>query len=332
MGAAGTGKHPAASSHGILSPLGGHSLKEAAGRLRRAISILGSRGASINKGKMNHMSSTSAQLDQARNDLAAIEVELNALHAAKAEASKTPSAFSKWRAAYDAATAERERLVTVVESLEPAAAAEESASARDDLLKRYEAKATANAKLASRIKSDVAKANAILLALARDVAQSAAEDAEINAGLPDDIEPLTPADFAARGRPGLDRKELKKTRVMLWVNARTGGLIGDQDSVRDRGDGLGQIGEGPYTVNCQRSPFVQTEYHPTEPAQRPEALWQMRLPSPDGPGWAFDGTRCNYPEAVLAELERGAARAEEPRERQTEIELRPVPPVKEVAA
>ena len=157
------------------------------------------------------------------------------------------------------------------------------------------------------------------------------EDSKINAELPDDHDQLTPADITARGRPGLERQELKTTRTWMWVNARTGGLIGDQDSVRDCGNGLGRIGEGSYTVNCQRSRFVQTEYFPAEPAQRPKSLWQMRLPSPDGPGFAFDGTRLTYPSQVIDELSK-AKHTNEPRERPVEIELRPVPAAEEVAA
>ena len=182
------------------------------------------------------------ELDKARSDLAEVETEIADRLAAKSEASKTSAEFSKWRDAYGAASAERERLLTVIENLEPIVATEESVEVKEELLRRYEAKAAANAKLASRIRADIAKANKILLDLVRDVAQSAAEDAEINASLPEDVEPLIPADFIARGRPGLDRKELKKTRTWMWVNARTGYLIGDQDSIRDCANGLGRRG------------------------------------------------------------------------------------------
>jgi hypothetical protein len=100
----------------------------------------------------------------------------------------------------------------------------------------------------------------------------------------------------------------------------------------DRGNGFGRIGEGSYTVICRRSLFTQTEYYPAEPAERPHAaLWQLRLPQPDGPAFAFDGTRCNFPDDVLGELAR-VARINEPRERSIEIELKPVPPVEKEAA
>ena len=77
---------------------------------------------------------------------------------------------------------------------------------------------------------------------------------------------------------------------------------------------------------CTHALFDQVEYHPAEPAERPEALWQMRLPNSDGPGWAFDGAMCRFPSEVFAELAR-SARAGEPRERPSEIELKPVPSV-----
>jgi hypothetical protein len=269
-------------------------------------------------------------LAQARANLAAIEEELAALLAAKSEASKSTATFLKWRTGHDAATAERERLMTVIENLEPAVAPEESASAREDLLKRYEAKVTANAKLANRIRSDVAKANAILLALVRDVAKAAEEDSRINASLGDDLEPLVPADFIARGRPGLNRQEVNRTRFWLWTTPN-GTIIGDQDSVVDLGNGLGKTGEGAYYTRCVAALFDQTEYYPSEPMERPVPLWQLRVPRPDGPGFEFDGSKCNYPADVLGELAKGM-RAKEPRARPVEIELRPVPSIKNGAA
>ena len=64
-------------------------------------------------------------LDQARAALSEIDKETAALLAAKSEASKSSASFAKWRADFDAATAERERLMTVIENLEPAVVAEE---------------------------------------------------------------------------------------------------------------------------------------------------------------------------------------------------------------
>lgn len=270
-------------------------------------------------------------LDQARADLAAIESNLAALLAKKIEASKTAASFDEWRSTHGAIAAERERLTVVIEGLEPTVAAEEAGQAKVDLLRRYEARNTANQKLAARIKADLTKANNIVLALVRETAEAAVEDSRINAALPDDLEPLIPADFIARGRPGLDRKELSKTKVWLWTNARNGMLIGDQDAVIDLGNGRGKVGQGSGQTNCVAALFEQVEYCPEEPAQRPRALWQLALPQPDGPGLVFDGSKCNYPTDVLAELARGA-RANEPRERPIEIELRPVQPAATEAA
>ncbi len=278
------------------------------------------------------MNNHATALDEARAALARIDgAELAALDAAKSEASRNQVAFISWRTKHGAVTAERERLVALIEVLEAEAAADEAKAADDTLRKRHADRKVANLKLAARIKADLTKANSILLALVRDVALAAAEDSEVNAALPDDLEPLVPADFIARSRPGLERLELGTARVWLWTNARNGALIGDQGAITDLGNGRGAVGQGSGHINCVAALFDQVEYHPAEPAQRSEPLWQIRLPRPDGPGWAFDGSRCVYPEAVFAELERGA-RAGEPRERPVEIELKPVPSVQKEAA
>jgi hypothetical protein len=278
------------------------------------------------------MSTPSSSLDQACNDLAAIEAELNALLATKSEASKTATAFQKWRADHSATAAERERLITVIENLEREVTVAEAEQAAAELRKRHAAKVVANQKLAQRIKADLARASAILIALVRDAAQAATEDAEINERLPDDLEPLVPADFIARGRPALGRKEIETSRVWLWVTARTGHLVGDQDSVTDLGNGLGEIGFRSHSQPARKALFEQISYLPEEPGERPEPLWMLRLPRADGPGFEFDGTRCMYPANALAELARGARAKAEPRERPTEIELRPVPSIEKDVA
>jgi hypothetical protein len=271
------------------------------------------------------MSTPRTSLDQARTDLAAIEAELNVLLAAKSDASRSAAAFASWRADHDAKTAERDRLATRIENLELEVAIVEADEADQSLRKNHADRKAANEKLAQRIKSEIKKANSILMALIQDVALAAQEDAKINADLPDDLEPLMPADLLARGRPGLERQELNRTRVWLWINTRGGSLIGDQDAVVDRGDGRGRVGEGPYSVNCARALFEQVSYHPAEPAERPTPFWQqLRLPRPDGPGLEFDGSRCNFAADALAELAR-RAQATESRERPIEIEFRPVP-------
>jgi hypothetical protein len=279
------------------------------------------------------MSTPRAELDKARTDLATIEGEINALLAAKSDASRSAASFAGWRADHDAKTAERERLATLIQNLESEVAAVEADEARNELLKRHAAKITTNIKLAARIKSDLAKANAILTTLVRDIANAAIDDADINTRLPEGVDPLIPADILARGRAPLPRIDLEKSRVWLWTTL-AGHIVGDQDAVVDRGNGRGRMGEGPYSVNCTSALFEQVSYHPAEPAERPQPLWQLRLPQPDGPGAAFDGSRCNYASDALAELAR-RVQATEPRLRPVEIELRPVPSIaagEEVAA
>ncbi|MEY9885268.1 hypothetical protein [Bradyrhizobium sp. USDA 329] len=273
----------------------------------------------------------SKTLTEAQAALAAIEAELLTLDAAKSDAIRSAASFATWKIDYSTKQAERERLTALISAIEQEDAAARASAEAAALRQRYADRRKANDKLAARIRADLGKANTIMTALIRDVAEAAEADAAVNAALPDDLEPLVPADVLARTRAGLARKDLATERVWLWTLADTGMLIGDQDSVTDCGEGRGRIGTGAYTKLCRLALFEQTEYHPAAPAERPQSLWQMRLPQPDGPGFAYDGARCNYPAAVLAELARDVI-ASEPRERPVEIELNPLPMADEVAA
>lgn len=272
------------------------------------------------------------RLDQARADLETVERALSALASSKAEASKSAAAYAEWRADHDEKIGERERLSTLVEVLEAEVSAANGVEADAELRKRYAAKVAANAKLAARINSDLAKANAMMLALARDVARSAMEDRLMNRSLPDDLDPLVSADFLARGAPGLPAEVISSERIWLWTFAESGALVGDQDSVVDGGNGRGNVphsdelavltkGQLPPLTKCIRKPFDQITMHPPKDAERLTPLWQIRLLDPHGPRVLFDGSDIFQPAEALAALERTVSA---PRERPIEIELRPV--------
>ena len=106
----------------------------------------------------------------ARSELASIETELAALQAGKSAAARSSADYLKWRTSYDGANSERERLTALVETLEAEAEIAAAKDAAAELRRRYENRKAANAKLAARIKSDLAKANSILLGLIREVA------------------------------------------------------------------------------------------------------------------------------------------------------------------
>jgi hypothetical protein len=64
------------------------------------------------------MTKIAKQLEQARTDRDAIDHEMMALDATKAEASKSSATFTKWRASVDEKTGERERLEICIAALE----------------------------------------------------------------------------------------------------------------------------------------------------------------------------------------------------------------------
>jgi hypothetical protein len=265
-----------------------------------------------------------ARLDQARADLQTVNNELIALEGEKADASGSRDAFEQWRSDHATATAEKERLLLRIELLEKELARTSALDDEDERRKRYAAKEIENAKLAQRIQTDLAKANAILANLLHDVAKSVAEDQAINANLPDGLASLVSADFLARARAALPRQEITRERVWLWVRADNRALIGDQDAVEDLGEGRGII-KPPHVppIRCMRFLFEEVRHHPAQAGERALPLWQMRLLQPDGPGVAFDGSDLRQPREVLMAL-RAMQAATEPRERPVETEIVPL--------
>jgi hypothetical protein len=266
------------------------------------------------------------RLEAAREELTAAEAAAAAISATEAESIITSEAHFAWRAKRDTANGEVERLGKLIRAIELEAESALLAKAEAKLRGRHADKLKMNSDLADRIRRDLAKANAILLSLLRDVAVSAAEDQMINATIPDDLEPLMTAEFLARGRSALPRKEIGRERVWLWTRVHGGHLIGDQDAVEDRGGGEGMLKSGLSTFPCVKALFEQVTYHPAEPMERIQPVWHMKIPHSDGPGFAFDGSRFADPRAALAALDY-AARAKATTERPIEIELTAVPTV-----
>jgi hypothetical protein len=265
-----------------------------------------------------------SRLDQARADLKNIEGEIETLNAEKAEASKSPGVFARWRSDYDLAMVERERHTVLIETLEDEITRADDADALEERRKRYTAKAKANAELSASIPARLAQANAILLELARDVAKSALEDQAINARLPEGFESLISADALARSLPALPRDEIGRERVWLWTRVDNGAVLGDQSIVQDLGGGKGSYSSyDRRPVRCEMMPFDEISFHPIQPGERATPLWQMRLVRPDAPGALFDGVDMLQPRQVLAAIER-ASEAKVPRDRPIETELRPL--------
>jgi len=270
------------------------------------------------------------QLKSVEKDLAAVQTRSEQLAAAEDEARSSADAYAAWRASRAAVDVEIERLTALAASLEEPARLERERNAIEAARKRHAEKVKSNAELAKRTQDEIAKMNAIMLPLLRDLAASQAEDQFLNASLPNGLDPLIPAEFLARGRPGLPRKEIARERVWLWTKLHGGHLIGDQDAVEDRGGGNGMLQAGVSTFPCVKALFEQTTYSPTEPMERPQTLLRMQLFQGDGPGLAYDGTRLTDPRAVLSALDY-ATRPRATAERPIEIELRQIPAVTTVA-
>jgi hypothetical protein len=255
---------------------------------------------------------TRMTLDQARGELAVVENELSALVASKCEASKTSTAFSKWRSSVDEKTNERERLAIRIEALEAEVEQEKRDAARADLLSRRAALKKRTAELARRITEEGVKSAAVLVQLAEEAQANAADVEKLNRELSDD-EQLIRADHIARHRDPAPRKNLKETAVDLWVFEDTGALVGDQDCVVERSNGRGFI-PANNAISLSNNPVVRKRFKQIrylKPSDREYAdplASVLRLPRYDGPGMLFD-----------------FGHKKEPAQRRELVELIPVP-------
>jgi hypothetical protein len=269
-----------------------------------------------------------SQTADAREALDAADTRSTQLEASKLKSSKTPQTFTAWQTESAANETEKSRLRYLIPLIEDELQVAEASVAEAELREKYEAKHVANAELAKRIQSEVAKANAIILAVVAETAQSALEDQVINAQLPEHLERFISADFQARARSGLPRQEIGRERVWLWTKSENQALIGDQASVRDLGEGRGIIEHGPEfpitPTRCRKMLSDEITYHPVEAIeQRIVPIWSLVLPMPDGPGMIFDGTKLIYASEVAAALD-WAQRLNEPRERPIRTEIQPI--------
>ena len=234
---------------------------------------------------------TRMTLDQAFGELAAIENELSALAASKCEASKTSTAFSKWRSSVNEKTNERERLEIRITTLKTEDEQEERDAARADLRSRRAALEKQTAALARRINEDGSKAAETLIQLAEEAKANAVDVQNLNRELSGD-EQLIHADEIARNRDPTPRKTLEETTVDLWTFQTTGQLVGDQDSVVELSNGRGTIPATEHSLTNKpviRKQFRQIRYlKPIDRAYADPLGSVLRLPRFDAPGMLFD--------------------------------------------
>jgi hypothetical protein len=231
------------------------------------------------------------QLEQARIDRNAINDELAALDACKAEASRTSATFAEWRSSVDKKTGERERLDICISTLEAEVEQAKRDAARADLLSRRAALEKQTAALARRITEEGTNAAAVLVQLAEEASTNAADVGRLNRELSDD-EQLIHADRIARHRDPVPRKILDETAVDLWVFERTGELVGDQDAVLERTFERGTIRASGISLANRpviRKRFRQVRYLAPGDREYADPLGSvLRLPRFDAPGMLFD--------------------------------------------
>jgi hypothetical protein len=230
-------------------------------------------------------------LAAARGDLAAAQKKLDTILGRQDAADQSQDKWDQWTAARDAATSDVTRLTALVSRLEATAEVARREAETAALLKQIETCRAANTAIASRLKDEGARAIFALMTLARDAAAAAAEAHRLNIALPDGVQPITIGAFAARDLPRLPRDVIAAEDQLLWVNA-SGVPVGDQDAVVEGGDGTGTLQINRATaMTCTKRKFRSTKFRPAFIADQAGYFFSaLRLPFPDRPGVAFDGS------------------------------------------
>jgi hypothetical protein len=244
------------------------------------------------------------RLDAAREQLIAAEAAVGAIAARESSAIDDPAAYKKWQSEHGSAIVELDRIGKLLASREEQAARESKQLAATVLQDRVDKQNRANALLARRLCDEGGKATTVLLALTKEIAQAAGEDAAINAQLPPNAQPVRSAEVLARGRPPLPREEVSEKKAELWVFASTGAVVGAQGDVEVASDGRGTLrsgAQGRPRIYCVKRNFRKIQYREAEPAARVEPLvTALRLPDFAGPGLLWDGPRTHPSKAVIA--------------------------------
>ena len=273
------------------------------------------------------------KLETAQGELAAAQLRRDSVLAEENAATVTSVAFNRWRSERDTAIVETERLTRLVGSIETAIDDQRNTEAAEAYRKQVAAAKKRNAALARQMIDDGADITTRIRNLLREVALAEIETQAVNAlRTSADDEIVVSAEFLARGRPAVPRKDLGcGEHLMLWVFKSTGNLIGDQDGVIQIGPGVGFLpipGSSMPHQPCVQRKYVSRRYLPAEPAEYPDPLAsQLKLPDFSGGGLSWDGSRIvPTPLAVLAELERVPIQGTK-RSRSEQMELEPAEPL-----
>jgi hypothetical protein len=268
------------------------------------------------------MISAEKQLQLAEQGLEQAKQTLSVHLALEIKASADPAAYSAWQERRASLESDIQRNANVVSMASEQVAAEKLRQA----LEARDERNRANEALANRLQKEGGPAVKILLALLHDLAVAAQEDAVVNRRLPTDVPRVTSADAMARSIPMLPREDLAEEIIELWVDARSGEVVGNQRDVVQRTSSIGVI--GLWNRRCAKRRFRAIDYlEEVVPVQRAPSLFTaLRVPNLDGPGFAFDGDRVTHAAQALQVLSEFGTAQRPTRDRQTLRQLIPVEP------
>jgi hypothetical protein len=283
--------------------------------------MVGHRGEGEQQIEGAYMNSAEEKLELAERELEHTKKALAAHLAVETKASADPAAYSAWQERRASLESEIQRSANLVSLASEEATAEkirQAIAARDE-------RNRANELLAKRLQQEGVPAVKVLLGLLHDLAVAAQEDARVNQRSFPDAARVASADALARSIPMQPREDLAEEIVELWVDARTGEVVGNQRDVVQRTSLIGVI--GPWNRRCAKRKFRAIDYLEEVPVQRaPSIFTALKLPNLDGPGFAYDGDLVSHTGKALQLLSELGTGQRPSRDRQTLRQLIPVEP------
>lgn len=234
-----------------------------------------------------------------------------------------------------AADREVERAVAAKAELERRLEQATAAQSEGERIARYKAAKAKSKQAADRVVKEYAAHAKGLADLIRALAEATVAVQAANADLPAGAEPLADPEFSARGLPGLPRKVIAETEVVVWYHVSRDMIVPEiqwpkLDKI-DRDSGRTGIlhlasGNDVWPGRYEKRKFIRREFVDPEPMVRPEPLSTIKLPgliAGDPSFWS--DWRTSDARSIVAKFEMLAQQKPARREDQRQVKIEFVP-------
>lgn len=252
------------------------------------------------------------QLAAAREELVAAVAHEGAVIESESASLSSDADYIAWSRRKRLAESERQRLISLIASLEARQVEDERVKNLEEFDRRYNAAADANDRVAVMLREELPQAWKILSSVMLAAAEAEIEASAVRRAMPASYHPKRPLidpDSSVRCRSASPERILSQEITELFVDPKTNGLFADQSAP-------------PTNRSFVKRQFRVTSYSLSRRAQDvPPFVRSLVFPrlSDFGPAM-FDGTKISSPQDVIAQLTQQEQRVEPRADPLTRIE------------